>query len=163
MRTFFLTACAVFAVGVFVQTYKVETADASYIILPVAGGQQSEKIAVAGTWTASSDQAWCVIPASGSGKSVEISATANTDKLPRKAFVTIKSEGGEKTIAVAQEPKLTPNLSQSWSDADGTRRASIPANKKFWNTGEVLEYNRATVGKGVNIVIFNDAFNRTRC
>lgn len=112
-----------------------------------------------GSWTAVSSAEWLSVPASGSDE-VPLTYTANVDKYPRKSILTVTSGDNQKKVVVAQEPHLTPNLGQSWTDAQGNAYTSIPADKKFWNTGEVLEYIKASKGKGVNVVFFNDAFNK---
>ena len=135
----------------------LKQAPVEYFYLEEGAGTKSFDFT--GSWTASSSEDWLSAPASGSG-AVTLAYTANTSKYPRKSILTITKGGDEKRIVVAQEPHLTPNREQSWTDAQGNAHASIPADKKFWNTGEVLEYKKATKGKGVNIVLFNDAFNK---
>ncbi|MDR0559724.1 MAG: BACON domain-containing protein [Prevotellaceae bacterium] len=130
---------------------------AAYYYAPSESGQLS--IPFTGSWTATCDNSWCTVPASGNGD-ISVSFVANTDKIPRKAIVVITSGQNVKYVSVAQEGKLNPNFSQSWTDVNGVRHTSIPTDKKFWNTGEVLEYTRATKGAGVNIVVFNDGFNK---
>lgn len=128
-----------------------------FVYVAATGGPASKTFS--GSWTAVSGPDWITVPASGSGD-IAFNVTANTDKYPRKGIITVANGDNVKKVAVAQEPKLTINLSQAWTDVNGTRRTSIPADKKFWNTGEVLEYNRATIGDGVTVILFNDAFNK---
>jgi hypothetical protein len=128
-----------------------------FVYVPANGGPASKTFS--GSWTAVSGESWVTVPASGSDN-ITLNAEANQDKLPRQAVITITSGEVVKKIVVAQEPKLDINLSQTWTDASGTRHTSIPADKKFWNTGEVLEYNRATIGNGATVILFNDAFNK---
>jgi uncharacterized repeat protein (TIGR02543 family) len=52
------------------------------------------------------------------------------------------------------------NRAVSWTDVSGVRHYNVPTSKHQWYTGEVLEYQRATKGAGVDIVIVNDAFNK---
>ncbi len=130
-----------------------------HILFSASSETKSTSTKFTDSWTASSDESWCIVPATGSGDNIVINVSSNTEILPRKTFVTIKSGDNERKLVVAQEPKVNVDPSQTWTDVNGVRFNSIPGDKKFWNTGEVLEYNRATVGSGVNIVIFNDAFN----
>lgn len=136
---------------------KLTQAAVEYFYLEEGAGTKSFDFA--GSWSASSSEGWLSVPASGSG-AVALTYAANTSKYPRKSLLTVTSGDDVKRIVVAQEPHLTPNRAQSWTDAQGNAHASIPADKKFWNTDEVLEYRKATKGKGVNIVLFNDAFNK---
>jgi hypothetical protein len=134
----------------------ITQAATEYAFFAADGGQEQKE--VIGSWTASSNADWCTVPASGSGN-ISIAADANTNVLPRKAVITLTSGDKTRKINVAQEPKRIVNTSQIWTEVNGTRHTSIPAGKKFWETGEVLEYRRATKGDGIKIVLFNDAFN----
>ncbi len=141
-------------------TYITIVQDAiEHILFSASSETKSTSTKFIDSWTASSDENWCIVPTTGSGDKIVINVSSNTEILPRRAFVTIKSGNNERKLLVAQEPKVNVDPSQTWTDVNGVRFNSIPGDKKFWNTGEVLEYNRATVGSGVNIVILNDAFN----
>lgn len=137
---------------------KIKQGPTEYFYLERTGG--TKEFEFTGSWTAVSSEQWLTVPGSGNG-AVTLTCSENTDKFPRKSILTItSSDNVKRVVAVVQKPHLSPNLNQSWTDAQGNTHASIPADKEFWNTGEVLEYNKATKGKGVNIVYFNDAFNK---
>jgi hypothetical protein len=132
-----------------------------YAFFETGGGNQ-QKEALSGSWTATSNATdWCTVSASGSDGNVTITVTENTDIMPRNATVTVTSGDKGKKIRVAQKPKRTVNLSQTWTDAaTGTEHTSIPSTKEFWDSGDVLVYKKHTRGDGVKVVFFNDAFNK---
>jgi hypothetical protein len=145
------------AVGASILRITITQDPTDFVYVAANGGPASKTFS--GSWTAVSGADWITVPASGSGN-ITFNVAANADKYPRKGIITLTNGDNVKKVAVAQEPKLTLDRSQTWTDVNGTRHTSIPADKQFWNTGEVLEYNRATKGKGVNVVLFNDAFNK---
>ncbi|MDR0559725.1 MAG: BACON domain-containing protein [Prevotellaceae bacterium] len=138
---------------------KITQPGPQYVFFDAAGGQQ-QKEALSGAWTALSSADWCAIQSSGNGGDISFTVTSNTALLPRRAIVTLTGSSGTKKIAVSQEPRLVVDANQKWTEASGTVHTSIPADKKYWNEGEVLEYKHHTKGNGVKIVFFNDAFNK---
>ena len=128
-----------------------------YVYVPAGGGPVTRGFR--GSLTAVSDEDWVKVAASGSDD-LRFAVGVNKERLPRRAAVRITKDGAVDKFVVAQEPSLEVNLSQTWREVDGTRHNWIPADKRFCRTGEVLESNRATVGNGVTVVLFKDAFNR---
>ncbi|KAA6317911.1 hypothetical protein EZS27_032009, partial [termite gut metagenome] len=133
-----------------------------FISATSAGGQYTYNIIADGTWTASSNESWCnVSHASGSGNAtLTINVAAHTEKTPRSATIIITGNGEPYSITVAQMSEFVIDRNLSWTEANGARHTTIPADKNQWNNGEVLEYKKATKGAGVNLVIIGDAFNQ---
>ncbi|GMO30400.1 MAG: hypothetical protein Pg6A_19390 [Termitinemataceae bacterium] len=75
------------------------------------------------------------------------------------AVLTIYPGACKQQINV-ETPAPTPTRQVVWTSADGMRHTNIPDSKERWFDGEVLEYNIATKGEGIDIVFVGDGFNK---